>query len=654
VGADPNPNRRSPDASGEPLPELVLLRALSRQYPNLDRTIAAIARLWAELALPKGTVHVISDVHGEDAKLRHIINNASGTLRPLVERLFAAELSPAERTALLTLLFYPRETLESLPLAVPDEAGQADVIRRDFRLVFQLAGELIRRCTHEHLESLLPPDYDQAIQELLYDRMRQRGDGYWNGLLDALLARGKGPALLRLVVRLVRDLAVDELVIAGDCWDRGPRGDRVLDYLMHQPHVSFVWGNHDVSWLGACLGHEALIANVLRISIRYRRLSQLEEGYGITMQPLERLVRTVYHDDPAEHFIPRGSGLRETITMARMQKAAAVLQFKLEGQLIARNPRFQLEHRRLLDRIAGGAVTIAGKTYPLNDRYLPTVDPANPYELSADERACMDRVRQSFVTSQKLWDQCRWLVRSGAMYLQRDNHLIFHGCMPVDDQGRFLAMPVDGQNYSGRALFDALERVLARVMQGKSPADLDLLWYLWCGPISPLFGKDRIATFEIDWVADPATHEEIKNPYFELINNADFCERILAEFDVDPESGLIVNGHVPVRIEKGESPIKRSGKAITIDGAFSEAYGDHGYTLLLEPGQTLLARHHHFESVEAAVRDGVDIIPNVALVRQWPRVRTLGDTEQGAAIRQQVGLLERLAAAYRDNLLRQA
>jgi fructose-1,6-bisphosphatase-3 len=482
------------------------------------------------------------------------------------------------------------------------------------------------------------------------------GTAYIDAIVEALLRQRKTAALIRLTVRVVRNLAIDELILAGDCWDRGPRGDRVVDYLMRQANVSITWGNHDAAWLGACLGQEALIAHVLRISVRYRRLSQLEEGYGITMQPLEHLVRAVYANDPAECFMPKGTGLRETIQMARMQKAAAIMQYKLEGQTIERNPEYEMGHRRLLHRIdaKAGTIEIDGVVRPLRDTCFPTLDPARPYELSAEERACMKRLRESFFVSQKLWEHMQYLVRLGSMWLLRDDHLIFHGCLPVDERGEFLPFPIDGVPLRGRELFDAIERSVIRSLDRPTDRERDLLWYLWCGPRSPLFGKDRITTLENDLVADPATHVETKNPYFHLIHEPAFCDRILTEFGADPKRGLIVNGHVPVKIDKGESPLKRSGKAITIDGAFSEAYGDHGYTLVLEPDRTFLAKHHHFESVEAAVRDGVDIIPELADVRRWDPPRHVSDTERGEEIHREMDLLERLIRAYQSNKLRQS
>ncbi len=644
----------TPMSTLSPLEERTVLQPLSRQFPNSDAALAEIARLSAELTLPRGTVHVISDIHGEDVKLRHVINNASGTLRPLVERLFAGKLTPAELQEFLTLIFYPRETLERLAPTLHDPAARLAFARRSLQNLAAVIRQLARHLSLQRVRETLPAEYRDLLQELLYERPGGSAE-YVEAIVSRLSAARRIEHLIHLTVRAVRNLAVEELVIGGDFWDRGPRGDRVVDYLMHQPNVAVTWGNHDAAWVGACLGQEALIAHVLRISARYRRFAQLEEGYGVTLQSLEHLVRKVYADDPAECFEPRGTGLREAIQMARMQKAAAVMQFKLEGQTIRRNPEFDMEHRRLLHHmdLQRGTVTIDGKSYPLRDRRFPTIDPADPYALSPDERACMDRLKESFFASQKLWEQVSFLIDRGSMWLCRDDHLIFHGCVPVDERGEFLPLEVDGKPRRGRELFDALDGVFARLRERPAEKDRDLLWYLWCGPRSPLFGKDKIATFEIDLVADAATHAETKNPYFQLIHEVPFCERVLAEFGADPKRGLIVNGHVPVKIDKGESPLKRSGKAITIDGAFSAAYGDHGYTLVLEPEGTYLAKHHHFESVEAAVRDGVDIVPTVTEVRRWERSRRVADTEHGEEIRCRIALLERLVEAYRGNKLRQ-
>jgi fructose-1,6-bisphosphatase-3 len=309
-----------------------------------------------------------------------------------------------------------------------------------------------------------------------------------------------------------------------------------------------------------------------------------------------------------------------------------------------------MEHRRLLHRInrQTGTIEVDGISYPLLDVNFPTVDPSNPYELSSEERSCLERIRSSFIASQKLWDHMRWIVAHGKMYLRREEHLIFHGCVPVDERGEFLPMFVDNQPYTGSDLFDAIECSIYGLFDGPMHDELDLLWYLWSGPQSPLFGKDRITTLERDLISDKRTHVETKNPYFRLIHEPWFCDKILCEFGVDPEQGLIVNGHVPVEVEKGESPLKKSAKAITIDGAFSEAYGDHGFTLVLEPHRTFLAKHHHFESVEAAINKGADIIPSITVVREWEKPKRVADSQRGRRLRYAINQLEQLIQAYRS------
>ena len=635
--------------------ELTLLRALARDFPSVDSALAEIARLSAVLTLPKGTVHIISDIHGEDKKLRHVINNASGTLRPLIERLFQARMEPKQFQEFLTLIFYPAEVTQRLEQTLTDREELRDFAQRTLRYQFELVRVLASRYSLKRAMQVFPREYADVFSEMLHEPSNERGQEFVETIIDEMLRRNRALHLIHITGRLIRNLAIYELIIGGDCWDRGPRGDRVVAYLREQPNVSFIWGNHDVAWLGAGLGHEALICHVVRVSLRYRCLDQLDEGYSIPLTPLEHLVRTVYDDDPAALFMPETTGMRPDLLMARMQKAAAIMQFKLEGQVLAKHPEWELEHRRLLHRIdhARGTIEVDGVTYPLRDTLFPTIDPADPYALSPAEQACMARLKYSFTHSQKLWKHLRYMVSHGSMYLKRDGHLIFHGCVPCDEQGEFLPMQIEGEQLCGRAMFDAIDRVVARAIEQRQEQHLDLLWYLWSGPRSPLFGKDRIATLERDFIADKTPHHETKDPYFSLIHETWFCEKVLSEFGVDPDCGLIVNGHVPVKIEAGESPIKRSGKAITIDGAFSEAYGDHGFTLVLEADRTVLAKHHHFESVGAAVRDGVDIVPSITAVREWDRPRRMADTERGDQFRCDIALLERLIELYRNNKLRQ-
>ncbi len=633
--------------------DLASLELLAAEFPNVDAVVAELARLSAVKTLPRAAIHMISDIHGEDKKLRHVINNASGTLRPLVENMFRDRMSEEEMEDFLKVIFYPAEITEQLENSLEDDAAVRDYARMVLRPQFELLRHLMDNYSLKLATEILPDGYQDLLLEILHAPSRESGDEFVDAIIDELARHGRVFHFIHIVGRLIRNLAVDELIIGGDCWDRGPRGDRVVDYLRLQPNVSFIWGNHDALWLGAALGNEALICTVLRVSLRYRRISQLDEGYSVPLTPLEHLAREVYGDDPAEFLMPKSSGMRPNELVARMQKAVAIMQFKLEGQLIERNPQWKLDHRRLMHRIDldRGVINIDGNEYPLRDRNFPTVDPADPYALSKEERTCLDRLKSSFLSSQKLKEQMRYMVGHGSMYLQRDECLIFHGCIPTDSSGEFRSLEIDGESYAGKELFEKIEVVVRRALERKQERDLDFIWYLWCGPCSPLFGKDRIATLERDFIADKAPHKENKDPYFDLIHEVGFCEKILSEFEASPEDGLIVNGHVPVKLKQGESPIKRSGKAITIDGAFSEAYGDHGYTLVIESGKIVLAEHHHFESVESAIRDGVDIVPKTQDIRVFDKPRRTKDTERGLRIRFRMRELKRLVEAYQSNRL---
>jgi fructose-1,6-bisphosphatase-3 len=631
--------------------ELAGLNRVAKQFPNRDSAVAEIARLQGEARLPVGSLHVISDIHGEDAKLRHVLHNGSGTLRPLIEELFASELDSKELKRLVSLFFYPDEMLALERERLGTDAELDIFFENALARLVRLVRVISRNRSISRIQEVADPAVREFLLELACGPSSESQPEFQQALLRSVVAHGRGARLVHQLINLIRGLAVEELIIGGDCWDRGPRGDKVVEHLMHQPRLSFIWGNHDMAWVGAAMGHGACIAHVCRISLRYGRLEQLEEGYGIPMWPLIKLAQTVYADDPAKSFKPKLPTQRDPQLVARMQKAAAIIQFKLEAAAILRHPEWNLDNRRLLHHISDDrkTITIEGREYPLSDTAFPTIRPDKPYELSPEEETCLSALSTSFNGSLKLKNQVRFLHRHGSLWLVRRNHLVFHACIPCDEAGEFLPLEVDGKMVRGRAMFEALELLIARVFDQPVLEDLDWMWYLWCGPLSPLFGKDKIATFEIDFVANHSTHKETKNPYFNLINETWFCDKVLAEFGVDTERGLIVNGHVPVKIEKGENPVKKSGKAITIDGAFSEAYGDYGYTLLVEPAGTFLALHHHFDQVEKAVRDGVDIIPQVSVIREEVEIPRRGDTEEAQEMAATRDLLERLVMAYRAN-----
>lgn len=638
--------------------DMALLRSLSTRYPTIDAAVSEIAGLHATLGLPTGVVHVISDVHGEHAKLRHVINNASGSLRPLVDELFGGKLEPSVLSEFLATLYYPRETIARRKAALEASGERRAWVLGTLEKQFQIVRALARGYRRAEVRDLMQPEFRELFLELWGEPGSGRGRRYLGAIVDALAVHDRDWLAVRAASRLIRNLSVSEIVVAGDLGDRGPRIDKVIEYLMVQPNVSVLWGNHDTIWMGACLGEDASLLTALRFSARYRRSAQLEEGYGIMTTPLEKLVRECYADDPAECFIPKGDGWRDPVMVARMQKAIAVMQFKAEGRLIEKHPEWNLEHRRLLHRInfEKRTVNVEGTEYAMLDTRLPTVDPADPYACSPQERECMDRIRSSFTASQKLWEHMHWCVAHGGMWTRRDDVLIFHACVPVDDDGVPLELEVDGVKRSGRELMDALATVVRRAFRKGAEGrdtDADWLWYLWGSPRSPLFGKDKLATFETYFVADKAAREEKKNPYFELIHDPDFTRKIGRLFGCGDDV-LVVNGHVPVKVEKGERPVKRGGNAVTIDGAFSEAYGDRGYTLIIAPDRIDLAEHSKFESVDKVIASGADIVPTVTTIRSYTSPRTVGDTRRGEEVRHTIAALEKLVRAYEEGLLSEA
>ncbi len=627
------------------------LRALGYRFQDAPAALAEIAHLNAVRELPRGGIHVVSDVHGEFAKLEHILRNGSGSLRPVVTRVFAGRLSSDEQARLLNFVYYPRETWARVSPTLDGEGARAEFAETTLLRVLELLRVLAARYDIRHVQRTFPTPYQELFTELLAAPLLAREDAYTRALLAPFVADDHGLSILRSAAHTLRSFASYELIVAGDLGDRGPRLDKVIDAIRRQGNARVVWGNHDAEWMGACLGQEALVASVVRISLRYARVAQLEEGYGVPVEPLEQLARAAYGDDPAERFRSKGTDLRDPLLLARMQKAVAILQFKLDGQTTRRNPQFDLEHRNLLHRIdpAAGTVTIDGKVYPLLDRAFPTIDFRDPYRLTDAEAKCLALMKASFLQSASLWRDMTFVEERGAMLAVRDENVIFHGCVPVDAAGEPLDLEVDGVKARGRELFASLDRLVRRAFRERRAADLDMLYYMWAGPRSPLFGKDRMATFETYFVADAATHKETKNPYFDLIHDAAFCRRIGAELGVTSGDVLIVNGHVPVKLDQGESPLKRSGLAVTIDGAFSEAYGDHGYTLVIDAERTYLAKHHHFESVEAAIDQGVDIVPEIQDLRVHPRPLRVGDTARGAELAEEIVVLEELVQGYRDH-----
>ena len=620
--------------------ERFLMKTLAKRYPSVDAVLAELANLEAILTLPRPRVHIVSDVHGEYVKLRQVVANASGSLRPLVERV-------STDPELLCLIYYPRATWRRLANGPEVEgagftpgpgADRHALLLRFVPPLIEVMRTLARRYTLKWVDRIIPDPFDAMLREMLFAPELARSQAFVERLVDPFVRHGRDLELVRMLSHVIRNLAIAELVVAGDLGDRGPRIDRVIEILEAQPNVAITFGNHDADWIAACLGHPTAIATVVRLSLRYQRLEQLEEGYGISLEPVRELARAAYADDPAECFATKGNS---TLELARMQKAVAMLQFKLEGALFAKHPEWEL--RGMLGAIDPKTWTVDG--LPLKDTRFPTVDWARPFELSAAEQACLAALTKSFLDSQVLWRQIQFVAAKGSMWLRRDLCAIFHGCIPVDERGEFLPFTIDGVPRTGRALLDAFDVVVHRAIRTRNADDIDLVFYLWTGPRSPCFGKDKMATFETYFLADKAAQEEHKNPYFTLLNDKAFCAKILRELGVDDQHGYIINGHVPVKLDKGETPVKKSGRAITIDGAFAAAYGDKGFSLVLGADRIYLAQHHH-------VDEGGDIVPTVEDVEVYDHPRTVAETEAGAELRAEIAALEQLLTAFETNTIR--
>lgn len=629
------------------------LSLLARQFPSAASVMAEISRLQAKLTLPKGRIHIISDVHGDDRKLRHVVNNASGGLSNLVNEVFDGELTEEEQGELLGFLYYPVEKMRTFGEQLRDREWRMGQTKRLLRLQFRLVRNLAKTVTKEELLGLMKDEFRVLYVSLLDEISFEREPGYVDSMVEALGDYEQDISALREASRLVRNLVVSEVIVAGDLFDRGERGDRVMHYLKNQPKVSFTWGNHDITWMGATLGSEVLIATVLRISLRYLRLWQLEEGYGILLSPLANLAKTIYGDDPATCFYPkRESDFMDEDLVAKMHKAIAILEFKLAKPVIDRHPEWEMEDRNHLHLIdhEKGTICLEGETYLLKDTHFPTLQPTDPYALSAEEKVCMDRLRESFVASPRLWEHMLFIVKQGGLSLRRDEALIFHACVPTNEDGSLREVKVAGKNLSGGKLFSELEQIVRRSYREGAHTvshDLDYFYWLWVHGDSPLFGKAQMTTFERYFIADKSTHLEVKDPYFEKIHDAEFCKKIGREFGMDDDV-LIVNGHVPVKVEDGEDPVKRGGNAVTIDGAFSESYGDYGYTLVLGPHGIRLAEHSHFESIENFLDCDDDMIPKLRELRTNVRPRTIRETHEGDDVNAQLCSLNNLLQAYRS------
>lgn len=643
--------------------ELKYLKSLARQYPNIAAASTEIINLQAILNLPKGTEHFLTDIHGEYEQFAHVLKNGSGAVRRTIDEVFENTLSNKDKKSLATLIYYP---VEKLDIVISEEDNIEDWYKITLHRLVQITKKVASKYTRSKVRKALPKDFAYIIEELITEKADiSDKEGYYNEIIHTIIRIGRAQDFIIALSNLIQRLVIDHLHIVGDIFDRGPGPHIILDTLINYHSVDIQWGNHDILWMGAACGQLACIATVIRIAARYGSLDTLEDGYGINLIPLATFALDTYSNTNCDTFSIKYNTDYNTKDLSldmKIHKAIAIMQFKLEGQVIMKHPEFLMDDRLLLDKIDYEKKTVMayGKEYPMNDTDFPTIDPKNPYALTPDEEQVMERIRQAFLKCEKLQKHVRFLYSNGGLYKVYNSNLLYHGCMPMDGEGNFLSVDVDGKDYQGKQLYDILDNYARKGYYAKNdPAEMhkaqDYIWYIWAGPNSPVFGKDKMTTFERYFIEDKETHKETKNAYYSLLDHEDILNKILDEFELDTRKSHIVNGHVPVELKKGESPIKCDGKLLIIDGGFSKAYqsktGIAGYTLVANSHGMRLVAHEPFESMEAAVLHESDIFSDSTVIEVAPVRIRVSDTDIGRELKDQIKQLELLLQAYRDGII---
>ena len=643
--------------------ELKYLKSLARQYPNIAAASTEIINLQAILNLPKGTEHFLTDIHGEYEQFAHVLKNGSGAVRRTIDEVFENALSNKDKKSLATLIYYP---VEKLDIVISEEDNIEDWYKITLHRLVQITKKVASKYTRSKVRKALPKDFAYIIEELITEKADiSDKEGYYNEIIHTIIRIGRAQDFIIALSNLIQRLVIDHLHIVGDIFDRGQGPHIILDTLINYHSVDIQWGNHDILWMGAACGQLACIATVIRIAARYGSLDTLEDGYGINLIPLATFALDTYSNTNCDTFSIKYNTDYNTKDLSldmKIHKAIAIMQFKLEGQVIMKHPEFLMDDRLLLDKIDYEKKTVMayGKEYPMNDTDFPTIDPKNPYALTPDEEQVMERIRQAFLKCEKLQKHVRFLYSNGGLYKVYNSNLLYHGCMPMDGEGNFLSVDVDGKDYQGKQLYDILDNYARKGYYAKNdPAEMrkaqDYIWYIWAGPNSPVFGKDKMTTFERYFIEDKETHKETKNAYYSLLDREDILNKILDEFELDTRKSHIVNGHVPVELKKGESPIKCDGKLLIIDGGFSKAYqsktGIAGYTLVANSHGMRLVAHEPFESMEAAVLHESDIFSDSTVIEVAPVRIRVSDTDIGRELKDQIKQLELLLQAYRDGII---
>ena len=645
--------------------ELHYMQRLADLYPTIGNAATEIINLQSIMNLPKGTEHFLSDLHGEYDAFSHVLRNGSGAVRKKIDDVFGHTLSNQDKRSLATLIYYPKKKLELVRRSETDINNWYKITL--YRLI-EVCKTTSSKYTRSKVRKALPADYAYVIEELINEKTEVLDkEAYYDSIVDTIIDIGRAGNFIIALAELIQRLVVDHLHVLGDIFDRGPGPHFIMDRLMKYHSLDIQWGNHDVVWMAAAAGHQACIATVLRNSLRYGNLDILEDGYGINMMPFAAFAMEAYENDPCMLFAPRDgesySAMEEELTR-KMHKAVTILQFKLEGQIIRRHPEFHMDDRLLLDKIDPEKGTVRlpdGKEYALLDTCFPTIDWDDPYRLTEAEQDVMDRLSSAFMQCEKMQNHMQLLLDKGGLYTTYNGNLLFHGCVPLNPDGTFKTVDLFGEPIKGRALYDMLEMHVRKAFNSLGKEDKlysqDILWYIWAGPDSPLFGKDKMATFERYLIKEKETHKENKNAYYRLQDSREVAEGILKEFGLDPEEGHIINGHVPVHQSEGENPVKCGGKLIVIDGGFSRAYrkvtGIAGYTLIYNSYGLVLTAHEPFTSAEEAVRNERDIFSHRTTVWEARRRKLVGDTDTGTALKERIEELKILLDAYRTGLIKE-
>lgn len=639
------------------------LKLLSKEFKNTTEVAEEIINLKAILNLPKGTEVFLSDIHGEYAPFTHILNNGAGIIKSKIEETFENRITEKERNTLATLIYYPKEKLKLIKQETENlEEWYAITL---YRLV-EVARKVSSKYTRSKVRKAINSGFEYIIDELLHSQVDSGKDkeNYYKQIIKTIIELEQADSFIIAISDLIKRMAIDHLHVIGDIFDRGRYPDLVLDRLMNFHSLDIQWGNHDILWMGAGCGNKANIATVVRICARYNNIGILEDSYGINMRPLSTFAQKIYKNDDCANFMPKVFDYNkydnsDKNIIAKIQKAITVIQFKMEGQLIKKHPEYHLDNRLLLDKmnLEKGTVTIEGKEYELKDKNFPTIDKNDPYVLTSEENEVMERLKESFIHSPSLQKHLKYLYTKGEMYTIFNNNLLFHGCIPTDENGNLKEVEFMGKRLKGKAYFDEINEVVNKVFATRQSELIDIMWFLWISPESPFFGKEKMATFESYFVKDKSLSKEPKSPYYQYSENEEFCVKVLKEFGLEGEDSHILNGHVPVKAKDGESPIKANGKLLVIDGGFAKSFrektGNAGYILTYNSNGLLLSQNKPFESVEKAIVEETDIISEIIVKKTGIVRKRVGDTDIGTKLKGEIADLQELMKAYKNGEIKE-